>query len=183
LPRRDFAAAPRRDDVLVFVRFAVVPLLPRRVLLLPPLFVLFVLLRFLLLLLELERAERPPPRPGFLPPDRTRCRLPPVDLTLALDFRDFRLLCEPEPPEPPRPLVPSASFTVVVIGLPVAIDLPASAPTIPPTTAPMGPATLPSTAPVAAPAADFGIGGISMFSFDCCSLDCAFSFCSSGISG
>src|SRR6476659_3268757 len=54
---------------------------------------------------------------------------------------------------------------------------------MPPTSAPTGPPTLPSTAPAAAPAAGFEIGGIVMFSFDCCcSLDVEFSVDSSAIS-
>jgi hypothetical protein len=82
-----------------------------------------------------------------------------------------------------RARIPIASRAVAVIGLPVAADFPAKAPTIPPTTAPIGPATLPSTAPVAAPTAGLEIGGIVMFSFDCCSLDWELSVGSSGISG
>src|SRR5207253_8604066 len=66
---------------------------------------------------------------------------------------------------------------------PVAAALPAIAPIIPPTTAPTGPPTLPSTAPAAAPAAGLEIGGIVMFSFDCCcSLDVEFSVDFSAIS-
>src|SRR5205823_3854037 len=54
---------------------------------------------------------------------------------------------------------------------------------MPPTTAPTGPPTLPSTAPAAAPAAGLEIGGMVMFSFDCCcSLDVEFSVDSSAIS-
>jgi hypothetical protein len=67
--------------------------------------------------------------------------------------------------------IPIASLAVVVMGLPVAAAFPASAPATPPTTAPTGPATLPSIAPVAAPAAGFEMGGITMFSLDCCSAD------------
>jgi hypothetical protein len=53
-----------------------------------------------------------------------------------------------------------------------------------PTMVPTGPMKLPRTAPVAAPANGFGIGGISMFSFESCrSLGGgAFSLASSGIS-
>src|SRR6476646_10028660 len=54
---------------------------------------------------------------------------------------------------------------------------------MPPTSAPTGPPTLPSTAPAAAPAAGLEIGGMVMFSFDCCcSLDVEFSVDSSAIS-
>src|SRR5438105_472668 len=54
---------------------------------------------------------------------------------------------------------------------------------MPPTIAPTGPPTLPSTAPAAAPAAGLEIGGMVMFSFDCCcSLDVEFSVDSSAIS-
>src|SRR5213595_3673003 len=54
---------------------------------------------------------------------------------------------------------------------------------MPPTTVPTGPPTLPSTAPAAAPAAGLEIGGMVMFSFDCCcSLDVEFSVDSSAIS-
>src|SRR5438067_12946439 len=54
---------------------------------------------------------------------------------------------------------------------------------MPPTTAPTGPPTLPSTAPAAAPAAGLEIGGMVMFSFDCCCLlDVEFSVDSSAIS-
>jgi hypothetical protein len=57
-----------------------------------------------------------------------------------------------------------------MMGLPLSARFPTAAPITPPTTAPTGPPTAPRTAPVAAPAADFEIGGISMFSFD---PDCA----------
>jgi hypothetical protein len=77
---------------------------------------------------------------------------------------------------------PIAFFAVAPIGLPVAAALPAIAPITPPTTAPTGPPTLPSTAPAAAPAAGLEIGGMAMFSFDCCSLDVEFSVDSSAIS-
>src|SRR5947207_13482076 len=54
---------------------------------------------------------------------------------------------------------------------------------MPPTSAPTGPPTLPSTAPAAAPAAGLEIGGMVMFSFDCCcSLDVEFSWDFSAIS-
>jgi hypothetical protein len=77
---------------------------------------------------------------------------------------------------------PIAFFAVAPIGWPVAAALPAIAPITPPTTAPTGPPTLPSTAPAAAPAAGLEIGGMVMFSFDCCSLDVEFSVDSSAIS-
>src|SRR5438552_18995482 len=54
---------------------------------------------------------------------------------------------------------------------------------MPPTSAPTGPPTLPSTAPAAAPAAGLEIGGIVMFSSDCCgSFDVEFSVDFSAIS-
>src|SRR5437016_1846933 len=54
---------------------------------------------------------------------------------------------------------------------------------MPPTSAPTGPPTLPSTAPAAAPAVGLEIGGMVMFSFDCCcSLDVEFSVDFSAIS-
>jgi len=66
----------------------------------------------------------------------------------------------------PRTACRATRFTAGIIGLPLSARFPTTAPITPPTTAPTGPPTAPSTAPVAAPAADFGIGGISMFSFD-----------------
>jgi hypothetical protein len=78
---------------------------------------------------------------------------------------------------------PIAFFAVAPMGWPVAAALPAIAPIIPPTTAPTGPPTLPSTAPAAAPAAGLEIGGMVMFSSDCCcSLDIEFSVDFSAIS-
>jgi len=76
-------------------------------------------------------------------------------------------------------LAPFAAWRAVrlitgIIGLPLSARFPMAAPITPPTTAPTGPATAPTTAPVAAPAADFDIGGISMFSFD---LDCVAADC------
>src|SRR6266446_5495490 len=54
---------------------------------------------------------------------------------------------------------------------------------MPPTSAPTGPPTLPSTAPAAAPAAGLEIGGMVMFSSDCCcSFDVEFSVDFSAIS-
>src|SRR5437868_2133665 len=54
---------------------------------------------------------------------------------------------------------------------------------MPPTTAPTVPPTLPSTAAAVAPAEGLEIGGMVMFSFDCCcSLDVEFSVDSSAIS-
>src|SRR6266403_5978477 len=54
---------------------------------------------------------------------------------------------------------------------------------MPPTSAPTGPPTLPSTAPAAAPAAGLEIGGMAMFSSDCCcSFDVEFSVDFSAIS-
>ena len=65
---------------------------------------------------------------------------------------------------------PAAFFavrlTLGMTGLPLAAAFPSAAPITPPTTAPIGPPSAPTTAPVAAPAAGFGMGGISMFSFE-----------------
>jgi len=66
----------------------------------------------------------------------------------------------------PRTACRATRFTAGIIGLPLSARFPTTAPITPPTTAPAGPPTAPSTAPAAAPAADFGIGGILMFSFD-----------------